>query len=334
MEVSSHLNSEKFELEEMDFKSSKDDFSSSYPGLKHDESYALDCNENNVINKCDMCPREAKFKCSRCEDSWSCSLDHGSFHELHGACAPFQINSDSNVGRFLTAKRDIRAGEIICCEEPLIVGPNQETNPICLGCLAEIDTSYVCSGCGYPMCDEECSSSAYHTQECLILSRAIKPTFTDSFNSTEYHCILPLRLLLVENPRVSDLLHQFKDHRVERYNNEYWRTAEQHVVKFIRERCSTDIPQEDIQHAVGLLEINCFELRSYGDAGYRGIFAIGSLASHSCSSNAKMIFGKEPPFLSKLVATQDIPKGVEITTSYLDPLLCTLKRKQLLSVGW
>ena len=31
--------------------------------------------------------------------------------------------------------------------------------------------------------------------------------------------------------------------RVERYNNEYWRTAEQHVVKFIRERCSTDIPQ-------------------------------------------------------------------------------------------
>ena len=65
MEVSSRLNFENFELEEMDFKSSKDDFSSSYPGLKHDESYALDCNENNVINKCDMCPREAKFKCSR-----------------------------------------------------------------------------------------------------------------------------------------------------------------------------------------------------------------------------------------------------------------------------
>ena len=65
MEVSSRQKSEKFEFEEMDFESAKHESSSSYPGLKHGESYALDCNENTVINKCDVCPREAKFKCSR-----------------------------------------------------------------------------------------------------------------------------------------------------------------------------------------------------------------------------------------------------------------------------
>ncbi len=35
---------------------------------------------------------------------------------------------------------------------------------------------------------------------------------------------------------------------------------------------------------MGLLEVNSYELHSYGDTGYRGMFAIGSLLSHSCRS--------------------------------------------------
>ncbi len=35
---------------------------------------------------------------------------------------------------------------------------------------------------------------------------------------------------------------------------------------------------------MGLLEVNSYELHSYGDTGYRGMIAIGSLLSHSCRS--------------------------------------------------
>ena len=43
--------------------------------------------------------------------------------------------------------------------------------------------------------------------------------------------------------------------RVERYNNEYWRTAEQYVVKFIREQCSTDIPQVREQRSIDIPQV-------------------------------------------------------------------------------
>ena len=42
-----------------------------------------------------------------------------------GGCAPFLLTSSPEVGRQLVASRRIRAGEILCQEEPLVVGPNQ-----------------------------------------------------------------------------------------------------------------------------------------------------------------------------------------------------------------
>jgi hypothetical protein len=42
-----------------------------------------------------------------------------------GACAPFLVGSSPHVGRKLLASRKIGAGEMICQEEPIVVGPNQ-----------------------------------------------------------------------------------------------------------------------------------------------------------------------------------------------------------------
>ncbi len=42
-----------------------------------------------------------------------------------GLCAPFRVARNPDVGRQLVATRLIVAGEILCQEEPLIVGPNQ-----------------------------------------------------------------------------------------------------------------------------------------------------------------------------------------------------------------
>jgi hypothetical protein len=44
-----------------------------------------------------------------------------------GLCAPFSVTRNPDVGRQLVATRRIVAGEILCQEEPLIVGPNQVT---------------------------------------------------------------------------------------------------------------------------------------------------------------------------------------------------------------
>ena len=42
------------------------------------------------------------------------------------------------------AVRNIKAGEIILTEAPLVLGPAQTTIPVCLGCYVPVDGSYKC----------------------------------------------------------------------------------------------------------------------------------------------------------------------------------------------
>ena len=52
------------------------------------------------------------------------------------------------------------------------------------------------------------------------------------------------------------------------------------------------------------------------------------------SANSRLVFGREPPFTTTLLAAVDIPKGAEITGSYLDPLMPAVTRRPMLSFGW
>ena len=52
------------------------------------------------------------------------------------------------------------------------------------------------------------------------------------------------------------------------------------------------------------------------------------------SANSKMVFGREPPFTTRLVATVDIAADTEITTSYVDPLMSGVTRRPFLANGW
>lgn len=75
------------------------------------------------------------------------------------------------MGRYVVATRDLKAGEVIIEEPPVTVGPKQFTPVVCLGCSIPIEIVRVCSGCGWPMCSEECAkNSALHQLECKHLA--------------------------------------------------------------------------------------------------------------------------------------------------------------------
>ena len=40
--------------------------------------------------------------------------------------------------RYIVASRDIEQGELIFCEEPLAVGPNHSSLPMCLECMRPV----------------------------------------------------------------------------------------------------------------------------------------------------------------------------------------------------
>ena len=218
-----------------------------------------------------------------------------------------------------------------------MVGPNQECQPVCLGCLTplveEEGGSLVdCAGCGYPVCGADCERQHRLTRECQILSSAKPPVLEES-----YHPILPLRLLMLEaaDPAKARLAEMFMDHREEREETEYWQYGRDHIVPFIREQCGqTQWSEEQIMRATGILEVNCYEVKNFVTFGLRGFFPLASLLSHSCIANVKTVWETSPPWGHRTLAVRDIRAGEEILTSYLRPSMCALLRRSAIKTGW
>jgi len=54
----------------------------------------------------------------------------------------FQVDKSEELGRYLTASRDLQEGELLFTEPPLVVGPVATSPPVCLNCYGIVDGSY------------------------------------------------------------------------------------------------------------------------------------------------------------------------------------------------
>ena len=296
---------------------------------------------------CFMCDRAADIKCPGCDEVWFCCPAHGSIHfrQEVGTCFPWRVTEAEGKGRIMVTTRRVRAGETLFMEEPIVHGPNQDGSPICLTCYSAVSLDYLCPGCCYPMCDEECAAHPAHEAECRVLGRGKAPVFTDGFTEA-YHCILPLRLLLLarQDPDRASLADHLMDHEEERLESEDWVTTERTVVKNLLEDCGAAkneaMTVEEVRRAVGVLEVNCYEVYTFlqktvsSSAGNRGCFPAASLLSHSCVANSRHLWGTEPPYTNTCIATTDIEAGEEVVTSYVHPTTAAIRRRPKLLAGW
>ena len=87
--------------------------------------------------KCEVCKKEAKSRCSGCVQAFYCSVEHQRVdwknHKVN--CSPLKLCHNDKIGRFYVATRNIKPGEIILRESPLVISPAQLTGPVCVGCL-------------------------------------------------------------------------------------------------------------------------------------------------------------------------------------------------------
>jgi hypothetical protein len=58
--------------------------------------------------------------------------------DFTGKC---EIKFSEDLGRYLTAARDIRKGELLVCEPPAVIGPTWNAKPCCLACFSTTDLS-------------------------------------------------------------------------------------------------------------------------------------------------------------------------------------------------
>ena len=306
-------------------------------------------NDNKEVKKeneektCFMCGRLATLACSGCGEVWFCCAEHGKLHfrEEEGNCFPWKVAEKDGVGRILVTTRSVRAGETLFMEEPLVHGPNQDGwgdsqhSPACLSCYSPVTMDYLCPGCGYPMCGEECAGHPHHQEECSVLSAGHKPVCGSTVTEA-YHCILPLRMLLLarSDPDRFNLTDHLMDHEEERKGDKDWLITERTVVQKLMQICDAEVMRDltaaDIRRAIGVLEVNSFEVSDE----LRGCFPISSLLSHSCVPNSCHIWTLDAPYTNTCIAAVDLQAGQELLTTYQIPSTCSLRRRPNLKTGW
>jgi len=238
----------------------------------------------------------------------------------------------------MVATTDIAPGDLIFKEQAVSIGPFHDTPPICLTCLRRVSGRFLCNECGVPMCSSRCSEAAAHRQlECKVFAgqRGKNKVEISDFkaNNPFYQSIAALRCLLLKGKDESGwaAMQSMVDHNSdrEREDPEHWKICQHNIVRYLVELCGLPYTKEEVNHVIGLMEVNAFEtnltadwkkkatdedeeengpverreektenseetLTTGGmvrerDGWGRGVFPLLAMLNHSCASNARYI---------------------------------------------
>lgn len=288
-----------------------------------------------MAGSCAVCRAPATNCCSGCRSTYYCSRDHQKQHwKVHkGQCCPWKLSESSALGRHLEATRDIRAGEVVLEEDPLVVGPKIMCVPTCLGCLRRVPGDYNCRACGWPLCGAACELHPRHLPECRVMKAAGYKALiiSDSGRKEAAYCtVAPLRCLLMAeaDPQRYDQLSKLQAHLELRRNTTLYSIFKTNVVGFIQNALKlSQYDEETILRMAAILDTNAFDVSlERGSVKARAVYWTASMMSHDCKPNTKHVF-KGENFKIVVVATVPIKKGEVISASYTQLLWGTLQRR-------
>ncbi|XP_035711296.1 SET domain-containing protein SmydA-8-like [Folsomia candida] len=281
---------------------------------------------------CAVCGKSAAKICTACKNVAYCSVEHQKkdWKSHKSSCRVYLVKKNETMGRYVVAATDIAPGVIIMAEPALMVGPKQDTLPICLGCHKRLTGTYLCSKCSFPLCSKECEQLEIHSNyECLIFSQK-KPIIMKDLNIYQpvYQCILTLRCLLLKtkDPGRWKQLNMMEHHNdLRRQLTTLWTRNEINTVNFLKDVYKLDFDATTIHTVLGYADINAFEIRSKGIV-ICGLFPEVSLMAHDCISNTHHSIMEDNKMVVR--STVAIKRGQMITTTYTHTLEGTLERRE------
>ncbi|CAH0680309.1 unnamed protein product [Chilo suppressalis] len=287
---------------------------------------------------CAICLSPAEQKCSGCQAVHYCTKEHQKQHwkQHKHQCSPARVKEDPKVGRYLEATRDIRVGDIILKEAPLITGPAQITPPVCLGCyeLLKQEKIVTCEKCGWPFCSKECSAKDVHQPECFYTQQMGEKVSISTFGvpHPSYQCITVLRCLYQRDhdQKLWQKLQALESHCEDRKGTEKWNHDRKMIAQFIWTffKLEGTFSEEEIMKCCGILQINGHEVPLL-EPDYLAVFDRISMAEHSCKANCNKSFTSDGEII--LSAGVNISSGSHISICYSDPLWGTEARRHHLA---
>lgn len=256
----------------------------------------------------------------------------------------FEVLRNDELGRYGVAGKDLKAGEILHTETPLVVGPKQDSAVVCLGCNIFLDGTSSgprCSKCGWPLCpDCENSEAPLHRGECgVFVENKVKfqNLPREAMICLQLDCIAPLRFLLAKEAypdRWEKEVSQMEHHEDARRQTPAWTVDDTNIVKYLRGPCKLSrFPESLIQQVCGILEVNSFEAHTLSGNPVRCIFPKLAIFAHSCVPNLTHSISLDGSFQMVCRAAVDIPKGEMLYTTYTYTLTGTRDRQIHLRKG-
>ncbi|XP_063848062.1 SET domain-containing protein SmydA-8-like isoform X2 [Scylla paramamosain] len=291
------------------------------------------------VGMCANCGFLAKLRCSNCRQAFYCKRECQREHWKQGhkdQCQPFQVLHSPELGRYMVASRDLKAGDIILREDPIVVGPKQVTEPVCLGCYKRVDGSYRCERCGWPMCGPQCCSSADHQPECVVGQEIGSPIDIQNFDETNhfYEVIFAMRCLALKkrSPRRYEQLLALESHYEDRVGTHVHEQNQKRIVNFLRNYFflqefseeEIDSSERTIHTVTGIMDVNALEIR-LAETEILGLFPTFAMMEHSCTPNTRHSFTEERRVV--LRAAVDIRRGEHLSTMYTHILWGTAARR-------
>ncbi|XP_045451281.1 SET domain-containing protein SmydA-8-like [Melitaea cinxia] len=253
----------------------------------------------------------------------------------------YEIKHSKEMGRYITASRDIKAGEVIIEAPALVVGPCSGCALICLGCYREVDETNItkCTGCKWPLCSRSCPGlgkyTGHSTYECVTL-KTITPNYNDIEDLKDsYQAIAPLRCLLLkrEDPDKWAAISSMEAHNdIRRARGDIWPMNDRNVVQRLK-KWGLEYDDEEIHTVCGILEVNAFEVGGSG-ANARALYDAAFLLAHDCTPSTTHTDAEHKPG-RPLTIRASIPHkaGDIISLCYAYTLQGTLRRREHLKLS-
>ncbi|KAK3879935.1 hypothetical protein Pcinc_015529 [Petrolisthes cinctipes] len=245
-------------------------------------------------------------------------------------------------GRCTIATQDIKEGEVLFVDHPIVTGPKQTTDLICLACYRRLEDwdNYLCSTCGWPLCGVQCEGRGYHPLECHAFAKAGYKPKKDDFSEAQYmyEAMLPLRCYCLKDsePDKWETLRAMESHNDLRRGTELWDREQVNVVEYLRGKVKVDAEDEMIHTITGILDVNCHEVRSNIPGTrdqylVRGVYPLCAMMSHLCSNNTHHTLMDDMTMV--VIASRPIKKGEQMTATYTHLLSATTERRKHLRYG-
>ncbi|KAH8275274.1 hypothetical protein KR026_004449 [Drosophila bipectinata] len=249
-----------------------------------------------------------------------------------------QVKHNDTLGRFVIALGNIRAGETLLLEEPIVVLPHAGDRR-CSKCFKL--TEDFCRKCHLLALCGDCSE--HDERDCkrlcdLKLSEEQVHLLQEKKHSevqSALRCLL-LKENLETQPLYEEMC-QMENQLTARRGTEIWKNYQEHaydplentgVLKQLNSEANEDL----VQGLLGALDVNACEIRAPESGGsMRGLYRRAGLYPHSCLPNLVTAIDDERRI--KVYANRFIAAGEILYNCYTNILLGTEERRHILKAG-